>query len=161
MVPVSMRNPGAQGRWWRRRWGWLILVAWAGLAGVARGEAEPQSDEVAQLRARVVSFWQAEAQKDYVVSYQLLEPQVRAMLPLPEYVRPKRQLTVRSFRVEGIETNGDSATAQVKYELEIEPPPGMRRPHMPPVIKEGVIGDSWVRLGEAWFRRIRGSQGAR
>ena len=165
IVPSGMPNQGARGWWSRGRWVWLMLVSWSLLAGVARGQAEPPSDEVAVLRARVDSFWQAEAQKDYVISYQLLEPQVRAALPLPDYVRPKRYLTVRSFSVEGIEVRGDSATVRVRYEFEVEvppPPPGMERPPAKgPVLRQGVIGERWVRVGNAWFRMIQGVQGSR
>ena len=51
------------------------LVGWCLFGGVAQADAG--SEDEGLLRGRVVSFWQAEAQKDYITSYQLMEPSDR------------------------------------------------------------------------------------
>ncbi len=144
------------------RWSiYTALVVWCLVGGVAQAQAAAQSEEEALLKTRVVSYWQAEVEKGYVASYQFLEPGVRAALPLPDFVRRQRYLTVKSVRVQGIQINGDSATVEVEYELEVElppPPPGLERMGAGPVSKAGVLTERWVRVSGTWFRTFSGAR---
>ena len=147
---------------------WPIYTAlgvWCVVGSVAEAQVAVRSDEEALLRTRVMNYWEAEAQKEYVVAYQFLEPKVRATVPLPDFVRMKRYLTVKGFRVEGIEIRGDSASVRVAFQLEVEippPPPGMERVTTGPITKEGVTTERWILMDGTWFRRVEvGAGGVR
>lgn len=134
------------------------------MGALSLAQAEAGSDDRARLLERVTAYWQAEVQRDYVTSYQIFDPAVRAVTPLPAYVRGKRYLTVKGFQVEGIEVKGETASVQVGYRFEIEippPPAGMARASTAPVTKEGVLEDRWVRLDGTWFRTVSSGEGRR
>lgn len=139
----------------------LLLAATLMLAGLL-GAVEPAPAQPAagpaweaQLKERVLAYWNARAKKDFGAEYDLLEPRVRARVSRDEYGRG-RTVQYLAAQVETVERRGSFAKVGVRLLVKVVHPflPGGSR------TESSLLDDYWVLIQGVWYRTQEADLGA-
>ena len=141
----------------------IVLVSTAA-SGSGHAQAPPSTggapaatddQPLAELKKRVLAYWEARVKKDYRAEYDLLEPRARARVSPDEYGRG-RTVQYLAVQVEGAEQNGNFARVNVRLLVRLILPIPAR---VQARTDSTQIEDHWVLIGGAWYRSSEADAG--
>ena len=144
-----------------------LILALAVASGSAQSQAPPaagpsgpaatEDPSLAELKKRVLAYWEARVKRDYRAEYDLLEPRAKARISADEYGRG-RTVQYLAVQVEGAEQNGNFARVAVRLLVRVVPAIPAR---VQARTESTVLQDHWVLIGGAWHRSFEADAGVR
>lgn len=113
--------------------------------------ARPPSDADV-LRARVLTYWQAMADRDYETSYELLDPFLREVWSSRDYSRRMGRIRYRDFSVADVEFFGNVAAVTMRMTAWVPRfmSPAGKEIEVPE--REIEFTERWLHLDGDWYR---------